>query len=125
MKLHVILMVMLSILTFTTQAEARRSNYSEERVSSRGVGPKPDKWCGWFMRTMFGGGPEYNRAIEWKNRGRKSNGPQVGAIVVWPHHVGVITGKTKNGWVVKSGNDSNRVRERVRSVENAVAFRIL
>ena len=38
-------------------------------------------------------------------------------------HVGIITGKTARGWVVLSGNDGNAVRERVRSVSNAIAFR--
>ncbi len=24
------------------------------------MGPRPARWCGWYMRTQFGGGPEYN-----------------------------------------------------------------
>jgi hypothetical protein len=48
----------------------------------------------------------------------------VGAVVVWRHHVGIITGRAANGhWIVKSGNDGGRVRERARSVAGAV-FRI-
>ena len=75
------------------------------------------------MRTQLGGGPEYNLAANWRRYGR-SSGPQVGAVVVWPHHVGIITGRASNGqWVVKSGNDGNRVRERARSVAGAV-FRV-
>jgi hypothetical protein len=35
----------------------------------------------------------------------------------------IITGKTERGWIVLSGNDGGRVRERVRSVSNAIAFR--
>jgi DNA-binding transcriptional LysR family regulator len=35
----------------------------------------------------------------------------------------LFLGKTARGWVVKSGNDGNAVRERVRSVSNAIAFR--
>lgn len=89
----------------------------------RGTGARPRKWCGWWMRTQLGGGPEYNRAAHWKNYGRPS-GPQVGAVVVWPHHVGIITGRASNGrWIVKSGNDGGRVRERARSVAGAV-FRV-
>lgn len=96
----------------------RRAGYSR-----RGVGGRPSKWCGWWMRTQLGGGPEYNRAAHWKNYGRPS-GPQVGAVVVWPHHVGMITGRASNGrWIVKSGNDGGRVRERARSVAGAV-FRV-
>jgi hypothetical protein len=75
------------------------------------------------MRTQLGGGPEYNLAANWKRYGRPS-GPRVGAVVVWPHHVGIITGRASNGqWIVKSGNDGNRVRERARSVAGAV-FRV-
>jgi hypothetical protein len=45
-------------------------------------------------------------------------------VVVWPHHVGVITGKTSEGhWVVHSGNDGGAVRTRARSVAGAIAFR--
>jgi hypothetical protein len=85
------------------------------------VGPRPGRWCGWWMRTQKGGGPEYNLARNWANRGRALNGPRVGAVVVWSHHVGMITGRTKDGqWIVKSGNDGGRVRERPRSVRGAV-----
>jgi hypothetical protein len=45
-------------------------------------------------------------------------------MVVWSHHVGMITGRTANGqWIVKSGNDGHRVRERPRSIAGAIAFR--
>lgn len=91
--------------------------------ASAGIGPRPARWCGWWMRTQLGGGPEYNLARNWKNWGRPS-GPRVGAVVVWPHHVGIITGRAANGqWIVKSGNDGGRVRERPRSVAGAV-FRV-
>lgn len=90
------------------------------------LGPRPGAWCGWWMRSQKGGGPEYNLARNWAKRGTSAGGPQVGAVVVWPHHVGIITGKSSNGqWIVKSGNDSNAVRERPRSVAGAIAFRIL
>lgn len=77
------------------------------------------------MRTRHGGGPEYNLARNWRNRGTPISGPQVGAIVVWNHHVGEIVGQADNGkWIVLSGNDSGRVRERARSVSGA-SFRML
>lgn len=85
------------------------------------VGPKPARWCGWWMRTQLGGGPEYNLARNWAKRGRALNGPRVGAVVVWSHHVGMITGRNEAGqWIVKSGNDGGRVRERPRNVSGAV-----
>ncbi|HXG79552.1 MAG TPA: hypothetical protein VNJ31_09475 [Methyloceanibacter sp.] len=91
--------------------------------ASSGLGPRPARWCGWWMRTQLGGGPELNLARNWAKWGRPS-GPQVGAVVVWPHHVGIITGRAANGqWIVKSGNDGGRVRERPRSVAGAV-FRV-
>jgi len=113
-----------------TSAEARRyyGEYNGSRVSivANGNNSRPGKWCGWYMRQLYGGGPEYNLARNWKNRGSKTHGPHVGAIVVWPHHVGVITGRASNGqWIVKSGNDGGRVRERARSVSGAIAFRIV
>ena len=85
---------------------------------------RPTQWCGWWMRTQLGGGPEYNRADSWMHWGNRASGPQVGAVVVWPHHVGIITGQTDSGkWIVKSGNDGGAVRERARSVAGAV-FRV-
>ncbi len=93
------------------------------KAASRKVGPRPARWCGWWMRTQKGGGPEYNLAWNWARWGRPSR-PRVGAVVVWPHHVGMITGRTASGqWIVKSGNDGGRVRERPRSVKGAV-FRV-
>jgi hypothetical protein len=100
------------------------NDYSAPRESVAGVGPRPGAWCGWYMRTQLGGGPDLNLAWNWSRWGSRASGPQVGAVVVWPHHVGMITGQASNGqWIVKSGNDSGRVRERARSVSGAV-FRV-
>lgn len=88
-----------------------------------GLGPRPRRWCGWWMRSQRGGGPEFNVAWNWRKYGRPTT-PQVGAVVVWRHHVGEITGRAPNGmWIVRSGNDGGRVRERARSVAGAI-FRI-
>jgi hypothetical protein len=87
------------------------------------AGPRPARWCGWWIRTQKGGGPELNLARNWARWGRPSRA-RVGAVVVWSHHVGMITGRTASGqWIVKSGNDGGRVRERPRSVKGAV-FRV-
>lgn len=126
-----LIMTLISSFLFVGNAEAAKSKYKHHyknthhhsRVIKDG---RPAKWCGWFMRTIFGGGPEYNLARNWSKRGSSAGGPRVGAVVVWPHHVGYITGKASNGkWIVKSGNDGGRVRERPRSVAGAIAFRIL
>lgn len=104
------------------RSAARHSTSRRERSSSS-VGGRPRQWCGWWMRTQKGGGPEMNLAWNWSRWGSAS-GPQVGAVVVWRHHVGMITGKSSDGrWIVKSGNDGGRVRERARSVSGAV-FRV-
>lgn len=113
-------------------AQAYKKKPSKKRYASTGgsysgysggVGPRPRKWCGWWMRTQLGGGPEFNIARNWRNYGRPTS-PQVGAVVVWSHHVGIITGRAADGrWIVKSGNDSGRVQERARSVKGAI-FRI-
>lgn len=93
---------------------------SHESSGHHSLGGRPSAWCGWYMRSRHGGGPEYNLAANWAHRGSPS-GPHVGAIVVWSHHVGEITGQASNGqWIVLSGNDSHRVRERARSVSGAV-----
>lgn len=87
-------------------------------------GPRPARWCGFFMRTRHGGGPEYNLAANWAHRGHADR-PHVGAIVVWPHHVGEIVGRDgRSGlWIILSGNDGNAVRERPRSIDGAIAIR--
>jgi hypothetical protein len=112
-----------------TQQRRARSSDSGPRLASltgggfSGVGPRPRQWCGWWMRTQLGGGPQFNLAWNWRSYGSPASA-QVGAVVVWRHHVGIITGQASNGkWVVKSGNDGGRVRERARSVSGAV-FRI-
>ncbi len=105
----------------TRYSQASRSTRS--RSSHASVSGKPARWCGWWMRTQKGGGPELNLASNWRHWGRAS-GPRVGAVVVWSHHVGMITGRTAGGdWIVKSGNDGGAVRERPRSVAGAV-FRV-
>ena len=98
------------------------SNYSSasRRTYSGGVGARPAKWCGWWMRTQRGGGPEMNLAWNWSRYGSPAS-PQVGAVVVWRHHVGQIVGQAANGkWLVQSGNDGGAVRTRARSISGAV-----
>ena len=62
-------------------------------------------------------------ARNWASVGRSAGGPRVGAVVVWRHHVGIITGRAGGKWIVKSGNDGHAVRERPRSIAGAIAFR--
>ena len=72
------------------------------------------------MRTRHGGGPEMNVAWNWSRYG-SPGAPQIGAIVVWRHHVGEIVGQAPNGqWIVLSGNDGGAVRRRARSIAGTV-----
>jgi len=113
----------LSILILSTSLPIASADARGNSAASSHTGGRPSRWCGWWMRTQKGGGPELNLAHNWAHWGR-SSGPQVGAVVVWPHHVGMITGRAAGGeWIVKSGNDGGRVRERPRSVAGAV-FRV-
>jgi hypothetical protein len=72
------------------------------------------------MRTQRGGGPAFNVAWNWRTYGRPAS-PQVGAVVVWRHHVGQIVGQASDGrWLIQSGNDGGRVRTRPRSIAGTV-----
>ena len=86
-------------------------------------GGRPRAWCGWWLGNHLG---IANRnlwlARNWASIGRKAQ-PGIGVVVVWRHHVGIITGRAGSSWIVKSGNDGNAVRERPRSVAGAIAFR--
>ena len=85
---------------------------------------RPRAWCGWYMRQIKGvADTAYNLARNWAHWGRATS-PHVGAVVVWPHHVGQIVGQAANGqWLVNSGNDGHAVRTRARSLSGAIAFR--
>lgn len=96
------------------------------RVSPRAFKDgRPRKWCGWYMRQRLGvKDPAFNVARRWATYGRPAS-PGPGVVVVWPHHVGEIVGQNAKGqWLVHSGNDSNRVQTRARSIKGAIAFRI-
>ena len=64
-------------------------------------------------------------ARNWAGVGSNAGRPGIGVVVVWRHHVGIITGRAGAKWVIKSGNDGHAVRERPRSISGAIAFRSL
>ncbi len=85
----------------------------------------PRAWCGcWLAHYLGMPARSLWLAANWRFVGRPAGGPGVGTIVVWRHHVGIITGRSGARWVVKSGNDGRRVRERPRSVAGAIAYRV-
>jgi hypothetical protein len=123
------LIIILLMLLCSGDAEARRHHHHHYRHFSHHhryvEGGRPYAWCGWYMRTIHGGGPALNLARNWAGVGSRAGGPAVGVIVVWWHHVGDIVGyDSRRGlWVVRSGNDGHAVRTRPRSVAGAIAFR--
>lgn len=89
-----------------------------------GYSARPRAWCGWEMRHLVSSdpGPSYNLARNWAHWGHA--GPVgIGAVVVWPHHVGRIVGREDGMWVVESGNDGHRLRTRPRSIAGVIAIR--
>lgn len=89
-------------------------------------GPRPRAWCGWWLGRQLG---MLSRALwlarNWASVGSPS-GKHVGAIVVWNHHVGRITGVRADGAIkVLSGNDGHAVRDRWRSARGVIAYRAL
>ena len=98
--------------------------FAQQSASSHGVGGRPSAWCGWQMRQLVSSdpGPSYNLARNWAHWGQ--SGPAgVGAVVVWPHHVGKIVGQENGQWLVQSGNDGHAVRTRARSLAGVIAIR--
>jgi hypothetical protein len=82
-------------------------------------------WCGCYLRHLLGVADRaLNLAANWTRWGRAS-APRAGAVVVWPHHVGIIRGgpDMHGRWLVESGNDGHAVRIRYRSIAGAIAFR--
>jgi uncharacterized protein (TIGR02594 family) len=75
------------------------------------------QWCGAFMdlvlkRTGHNGGGNLARA--YAKYGTRVSGPQVGAIAVMNHHVGVVSGVDSNGNpIIVSGNHNRTVAESV------------
>lgn len=95
---------------------------------------RPSAWCGWQMRQWFPGhetdrpGLNLDMAHDWARVGASTDA-HIGAVVVWPHHVGVITGFDSHSlqWIVKSGNSGRHhtVTEHPRSLAVTIAIRSL
>lgn len=111
----------------TIPAEALAANASAVPGEAPIVGgrdPRPRSWCGWWLRHYLGvADRRFNLARNWANYGSPAGGPGVGTIVVWRSHVGIITGRSGDGWIVKSGNDDHAVRERERPLRGVIAYR--
>jgi len=98
--------------------------YPQHSASGGRDSGRPAAWCGWEMRRLVSSdpGPAFNLARNWARWGEP--GPAgIGAVVVWPHHVGKIVGQEAGIWVIESGNDGHAVRTRPRSIAGAIAIR--
>ena len=115
--LKTLLAVATVLLAFSVQAEARPHHRSH--------GHRAHAWCGSYLSSYLGiRDRRLALARAWANEGYNAGGPGVGVVVVWRHHVGIITGRTPDGqWIVHSGNDGGAVRTRPRSIAGAIAFR--
>lgn len=114
----------LALAVSTAQARPKHHHRHVTDSSGNHADPRPRAWCGWWMRRHLGVSDRaYNLARNWARYGSRAHGPAVGVIVVWRHHVGIIVGRGEDGWIVKSGNDGNAVRERERSMRGVIAYR--
>ncbi|HEY4142012.1 MAG TPA: TIGR02594 family protein [Pseudolabrys sp.] len=100
-------------------SEARR--YMGTNPTGRGRA-----WCGAFMdmvlkKTGHAGGGNLARA--YARYGSRVSGPQVGAIAVMNHHVGVVSGVDPNGNpIIVSGNHNRTVAESVYPRSRIIAY---
>lgn len=109
--------LVLVLCLMASAAEARRHRYPHQYHRM--------PWCGLYLGQYLG---KLDRRLwvarEWAREGADAGGPDIGVVVVWAHHVGIIEGRASNGmWVIRSGNDGNAVRVRPLSVARAIAFR--
>lgn len=91
----------------------------------RPAGCPPRAWCGCWLGKHLG---MTKRSLWvarlWAREGTAAGGPAPGVVVVWRHHVGIVTSVPGPGRiVVLSGNDGRAVRERERSVAGVIAWR--
>lgn len=83
----------------------------------------PYAWCGfWLGRHLGILKRDLWLARNWAKVGSPA-GKEVGSIVVWKHHVGIITDVSGARIRVLSGNDGKAVRNRWRNVGAVIAYR--
>lgn len=86
--------------------------------------PKPHAFCGWQMRQWLGvADRRFNKANQWVHFGTRADGPHVGTVAVWPHHVALVTGGGPGAWITKSGNVHGRIYEGPMSLRGVIAYR--
>ena len=70
------------------------------------IGLRRSQWCAAFLRHLGVGGKVDDRAISFAALRHVS--PQVGAIAVYRHHVGIVTGFDGHYPILISGNSYQR-----------------
>ena len=89
----------------------------------------PSAWCACYLdKTLKKAGKRplgSNKASAFANYGKKAKAGQIGAIMVMPHHVGVVSGKCADGRIeVVSGNHGNKVGTGCYAASKAIAWRL-
>jgi uncharacterized protein (TIGR02594 family) len=109
-KLKVMFLLVCSLLFLAPSAPAEASDLVSQARQYIGTNPTgwSNRWCGKFLDMLLkqtgrkGGG---NLARGYVSYGPRVHGPQVGAIAVMNHHVGVVSGIDANGNpIIISGN---------------------
>ena len=96
---------------------------AECRVAIRG---RLIPWCGcWLGVHLNELDPSLWVARNWARVGSRARGPCVGCVAVWRHHVGIVQAVDGNQIKLLSGNDGGKVRERWRSVQGVIAWRMI
>lgn len=99
---------------------------AQRYIGSRRFTPYARAWCAdalnaWLRQAGYRGTGD-GRAISFARYGRPS-GPQIGAIAVMRHHVGIVVGRTPRGVVLLSGNHARRVGVGVYASHRIIAYR--
>lgn len=99
---------------------------AQRYIGSGRFTPWARAWCAdavnaWLRMAGYRGTGD-GRAISFARYGRPS-GPQIGAIAVLRHHVGIVIGRSGRGVVLLSGNHSRRVGIGVYASHRIIAFR--
>src|SRR5271154_97698 len=103
MRCGIILTVLITLCSTPALAHAHHHYYTHHhyRHYDGSSNSRPYAWCGWYMRQVKGvADASYNLARNWAHWGSNAGGPREGAVVVWPHHVGLIVGQQNGLWIV-------------------------
>jgi uncharacterized protein (TIGR02594 family) len=89
----------------------------------------PNAWCACYLEHTLkkAGLPTLgsNAARDFAKYGKRAKPGQVGAIMVMPHHVGVVAGKCPDGRIkLVSGNHGHKVGTGCYAAGKAIAWRL-